>query len=225
MDILSIVFCIGLLGVSFAAVNGDADAELAQRMRAAFGFETDATAHVASGPIDSAQQMRQTNEIRHVLGASLARGQLVVSASEAATIVRVRPALVFAEDTATIRADFLPVLNSLGKFLADGDAAVRIRHTSPLDASTASGRQTAWSLTTARALAIVDALGRESGLSDDRFALEASRPIATKAPDATLDIVIAPAEHVAGQDSQRESPNGRSYASVPEFSPRGGNAT
>ncbi|MCB2183818.1 MAG: OmpA family protein [Desulfobulbaceae bacterium] len=163
-DLMSLLLCFFVLLLSFSVMDAQQYYKVAGSMKDAFGVQRDVIKPV---PMQGEKMISATFEsvplhvqiqVARSLSEDISQHDIEADYTENGLILRVKGGIAFDSGRATIKKDFLPFLDKLGKLAVEKDLAIEVSgHTDnvPLKKGQSSYR-TNWSLSSARAVGVVE---------------------------------------------------------------------
>lgn len=181
------------------------------------GLTTDEAASVMAQQLDELieQTRMDAQKLIDELGEEIESGMIDIESEERAITIRIRETGSFPSASAALQPDFVPVLAKIRRVLNDIEGQISVEgHTDSLPISTPLYKSN-WSLSSSRALSVVEELRKYSELGEDRFLVvghAANKPIAPDNDTEENRALNRRVEIIIRQDVQ-----GRLSASVDEL--------
>jgi len=163
-DLMSLLMCFFILLLSFSIMDAQQFYKVAGSLKDAFGTQREVTLPL---PMQGEKMISPTFEsiplhvqiqVVNALSEEIAERDIEADYTETGLILRVKGGVAFDSGRASLKNDFLPFLDKLGKLAVDKDLVIEVSgHTDnvPLKKGQSSYR-TNWSLSSARSVGVVE---------------------------------------------------------------------
>jgi chemotaxis protein MotB len=164
-DMMSLLLCFFIVLLSFSVMDKQKFVEVAGSLGKAFGIQEDtsftgnprAEKMVAPAFTSVPFEARFQREIMETISEEVKAGLVDVDEQDKGVVLRVKEVVAFDSGSATIKPDFLPFLDKLGKAVAKSDAQVVVSgHTDDRPLLKKTVYKSNWGLSAARAVSVVE---------------------------------------------------------------------
>ncbi|MBU0479817.1 MAG: OmpA family protein [Proteobacteria bacterium] len=209
-DLMSLLMTFFILLLSFSEMDRQKFKQVAGSMEKAFGVQKEQRVYgslegdmmISTGFMSTPLAVKLQQSVEEEMAAELESGAAEMEMGPEGLVLRVKDSIAFELGRAEIKERFLPLLDRIGKIVAEHEALVTVKgHTDNIPLTRGAPFRSNWSLSTARAVGVVEYWSEKfkipasrmtaSGFADG-VPLEKNDSAAQRARNRRVEFVIKP---------------------------------
>lgn len=165
------------------AIGGAFNAELGQKAESLIDLKS----YHSKVRRDSIVQLNFTKYAEEIFQSEIKDGLLEISAENGKTIIRFPESVTFPSGSATLNDNFIPVLNKVGKILANSSGKIVISGHSDNQPISTNKYRSNWDLSSSRAVSVVHKILEGNNIQENRFIVQGFADTMPLRPNTTSD--------------------------------------